>query len=75
MDEQAEDRDVLVERAKELTRILQHVGDLARERRDVFLKLRNERGMTYAAIGELVDLSRQAVEAICKGRGITDTPK
>ena len=67
-------RDELVDKAKELTALLKSMGAVARERQEVFQRLREEHEMTYAAIGEEVGLTRQAVEAICKGRGLS-TPQ
>jgi hypothetical protein len=63
----------LAERAQELTRLIADaqadVRRAARERQQVFVQLR-ELGWSDVQIGEHCGLTRQAVEAIRKGRGI-----
>jgi len=63
-----------MERAIELTRLLRAMGDLARERQEVFAALHDApHKMTDQAIADQVGMTRQAVEAIRKGRGLGTT--
>lgn len=65
------ERDELMARAVELTKLLQSMGTIARERQAVFAALYDEHGMTDQAIANVVGMTRQGVEAIRKGRGIS----
>lgn len=61
----------LLERARELTRLLStdHRGTLVEERRRIFLHLHDERGWSWAAIGEAMGLSETAARNACDPRG------